>query len=804
MLAALALFSVATERRIERVEAITNMATWSVDAPERDPASPTGFENNQRRLVVPGHHNPSFWWIMEAQWSAEAGALRLRHIDYDAQPDGRDIRRTSLYRWWLIAAGGLYGFFNDEPLGYAIERGALFADPLLIALMLIVGAAYSARYLGGLAANGFIVGGVSLFPLAANFQPGAPDPHSLAWVLALGSVLPLVAALREAGTGMRTRRHFVLAGIFGGLGFWNDATSQAPVLLAIAAGAMGYEFVRSRGARAEVQALAPSPWRAWGVAGALTVLAASVFEFAPDHFSWSLDAVNPVHAVAWWGLGEAVRAVEIASRRGRQGFSRSSLALLGVAGLAIAAWPVVGMQTGSGALLATDVYAQELANQPGAEFARSFGDWLRQPGGNGAKWATLLPCVFLYVLGVRIFLSGKDRGRQGRLVFVWVVTLVAVVLATVQLRWWNLFDAFVLVALTVLVAEGGAGGKRAQVWTFWPVLLVLPGLFAGFPAAVEKNEVKDLSPLEAQALIARDFSYWLVKRAGAEPNVVFSTPFFSGAAAYYGGFKVITSTDGENEIGFQTCVRISSASSAQEASVLLQSRGITHLVLPKWDPTLDQFVRIGRNLAPDQPLPHHAFTVALREWDVPLWLRPMDYLIPNEPRFAGFQVETFAVVPEQEADVGLSRLADFFLDRGQLELAQAMRDVLAEYPRSVSALSTVASIDMALGDGERVRSTLETLVPSLSRRWARQVPVDRRIRLATLLFRTRNVDLAREQVRACFADLDAATLRTLTPGAVVNLFGLSRALEVPFPEMALENVALELIPPAVRGSVAGH
>lgn len=297
LIAALALLWVATDRRIARVDALTNSPTWSVDAPRRDASSPTGFEKGQRKLIVPGHHHPSFWWIMEAQLSAKAGSLRLRHIDYDVQPEGRDIRRTAPYRWWLVAVGGLYGFFTGESLGYGIERGALVADPLLLALLLAAGAAYTAHRIGALAAVGFVVGGSSLFPLTANFQPGAPDPHSLAWVLALGSVLPLFASLRAPGTGAQRRVDFAIAGIFGGVGFWNDSTSQTPVLLAIFLGAIGCELIRSRGDAGRPSS-APSPWRTWALAGALMTLAANLFEFAPDHFSWSLDAVNPIHALA--------------------------------------------------------------------------------------------------------------------------------------------------------------------------------------------------------------------------------------------------------------------------------------------------------------------------------------------------------------------------------------------------------------------------------------------------------------------------------------------------------------------------
>lgn len=801
LLAALTLLWLATGRRIDHVESLTNSPTWSVDAPRRDATSPTGFEQGQRSLIVPGHHNPSFRWIAEAQLSAEKGSLRLRHIDYDAAPDGRDIRRTSPYRWWLVVVGWLHGAFSPDTsgLGYAIERGSLIADPLLLALLLVAGAAYSARFIGSFAAVGFVLGGISLFPLTANFQPGAPDPHSLAWVLALGSIIPLLAAFRQAGIGTKNRIHFAIAGVFGGLGLWNDATSQAPVLLAIFLGASCYEYIRSRGG-----AQRPPPsldWRAWALAGALTTLVASVFEFAPDYFSWSLDSVNPIHALVWWGFGEALHAAGFWARKGSTGFNRRSLALLGVAGIAIAAWPIVGIMSGSGALLASDFYALELANHPNGGVAANLSTWYHGSGSAAGKLATLLPCLLTVVLVLRILLGKIDWEERGRLVFVLIAAIVALVLAYHQLRWWNLFDVLALTGLTALFAGVEAGGVRTRLGTLVAAVLVLPGLFAGLPPAVDEGEVHDLSNLEAQALIERDFSWWLAKRAGSEPTVLFSTPIFSDAAAFYGGFDVVVSSDHENETGNLTAVRIASAATAQEVSILLNSRRITHVALPLWDPALDHLVRIGMNVPVGQPLPPNAFSVSLRQWDMPLWIRPMNYSIPKETGLQNFEVRAFALQAEQNPDLGLSRLADLFLERGQLQDAQSVRESLEAYPRSVVALGAIAKIDLALRDRDLLKESLETLVPYMSRRAARNLPADRRISLAVLFLQTKNLDLAREQLAACFEELDAETLRTLTPASVVSLVALSRSLNILFPDVDLEEVAMDLIPPAIRSGL---
>lgn len=793
LLAALAALWLATERRIDRVEAVTNLQTWSASAPERDASSPTGFEKGQRRLIAPGHHSPSYWWIMEAQQAAAEGSLRLRHIDYDAAPEGRELRRTSLYRWWLIAVGWARGALEGEPVGYAIERGALVADPVILGLMLALGATFAARRIGSFAAIGFVVGGISLFPLASNFQPGAPDPRSLAWALALGSLLPLLASKRKS-------EGFAIAGFLGGLGLWNDAPSQAPALLAVFLGGLCYELARGGGDAKEERA--PSHWRAWGLAGALTTLAASVFEFAPSHFSWSLDSVSPVHAAIWWGMAEILRAVDRWFRVGREGFGRGAWAFLAGGALAVALWPTVGMLSDSGALLGADFQARQLANHPSAGSAANLGVWLKGPADAAAKWATLLPVGLLLVLLVRGFLGKLGAEDRGRLALVFGAAAVAFVLAWFQLRWWNLFDAFALVALAALFAAAEKGGAPARVRALGALLLVLPGLFVGFPRAFDAKAGPELSPLEVQAVVERDFSYWLAKRGGDEPITLFSTPIFSGGAAYYGGFDVIASSDDGNEAGFATAARLMSASNEIEISILLNSRGVTHIALPLWDPMLEQLARIGLGLPAGQPLPDRSFSVSLRRWIVPSTLRPMSYLIPKEQSFEGYDLTAFAVQAEQARDLHLSRQADLFVERGQLADARRVRDSLEEYPRSVYALGAIANVSFAARERDRFEKALETLIPYLSRRSARDLPADRRISLATLFVQTQHADLARDQLVACLETLDAAGLRDLSQTSVVRLLALSRTLKVPIPSEELRSVAMELIPPTVKARFA--
>lgn len=795
LLTLLALQAVATLRRVERVERLTALPPWSVDAPARDTTSPTGLAHGQRRLIVPGHHQPSYWWITEAQQAVEHGRLRVRTVGYDAAPDGREIRRTVPYRAWLVATGWIHATLAGGRPGPAIERAVLWADPLLLALLLAGGAAYAARYLGPAAAAGLVLAGGALFPLAANFPPGAPDPRALAWVLALGSVLPLLVPGRVGV--LRRRIHFAVAGVAGGLGMWNDAPTQAPLLLALALGGVGCELIRGRAAGAT--APDPLPWRTWAGVGAAVTLLASGFEYGAEAFTGPLEAVHAAHAFTWWGAGELLSALARWWSNGRPALDRPAIIRVAVAAVALLAWPVAGWITGSGGLLAADFHARELANHPAGGIATHLRAWIDGTGATGAKWATLLPLGLIAIAGVRVVRGCGERETRAGLGFVTMATALPLVLALFQLRWWNLVDVLLLPLMALLAAEALERSRREVLRLGGAALLLLPGLVVAFPSKTDVNAA--VTAAEAQALVARDFAWWLNQRRGADPIVLYSTPVFSGAAAFHGGFRVVTSSDGDNTEGQLTAVRIASASTEQEIAVLLRTRGITHVALPLWDPVLDQLVRLGRNLPADAPLPQDAFAVALRWWEIPLWMRPMDYLIPSEPPFEGFELRAFALQPEQAPEMGLSRLADFFVERGQLEEAGMLRESLQAYPRSPVALGAVAQISLALRDGPALERALEALIPHLSRRSTRDLPADRRISLAMLFQQTRRTDLARQQLAAGLAELDAATLRTLTPGSVIHLVVLSRELDVPFPNPELESVALGLIPPRVRSAL---
>src|SRR5471032_2672768 len=96
--------------RIERVEFVSHVAREGAAV---DATSPTGYAGGKRWLIVPEHNNPSYQWIEETQLMLARGDWRVRRVDYENAPLGREAHAASPYRWWLVgiawldhAAGG--------------------------------------------------------------------------------------------------------------------------------------------------------------------------------------------------------------------------------------------------------------------------------------------------------------------------------------------------------------------------------------------------------------------------------------------------------------------------------------------------------------------------------------------------------------------------------------------------------------------------------------------------------------------------------------------------------------------------
>lgn len=780
-------------RRIQRIE---HIAALSRGESVSSAASPTGYAGGIRERVLPDHDGRSYEWIAQTQRLLAGGAWRVRSIEDENAPFGRATHAASPYRWWLALVAWTNHWLTGSPSGIAVERAALYADPALHLLILIATTLFAARHFGAWPATIAALGGATLFPFAISFLPGVPEDSTLSLLFALGSLLPLLAGIRA--TDQTDPRHsslwFCLAGIFGGLGLWINPAAQVPLNLGLALGALLVAWIRRMPVRGPAET--PLPWRLWSLAGAITVLAASLLEFFPGHLGdWESRAVHPLYGLAWLGGGELLARTTGWIEHRSVSWRPLDLVVKLLALAALLSVPLMMLRTGNPGFLAADPLSLRLTRQPDGVMASNVFSWLREDGFSHAACATLLP---LGLLAAALGLLAQRRiARPARttlaLLLGTVIPLLA--LAGLQLKSWALLDAGLLAQLIVVthtwvttagnrfVRDLGAGGL---------LLLLLPGAFQLIPPARSLTD-NALTVPEALGLAERDLAHWLAQRRPVDDRaVVLAPPNLTTALNYYGGLRGLGTLSWENQAGLRFAVRLAISTNRAETIVLLRQRGVTHVVVPSWDPFFDSYldsasVQLGE-----------MFYRGLNRWALPPWLRPVPYQLPAIPGFEKQYVRIFEVVDEQDEPVAASRLTEYFIEQGEWANAKASGQALLKYPADFGVQIARAQLWAALNDAANFTPVFEPLLQRLETGGDRYLPWDRRVSLALVLARGNRLPLAQVQAQRCLAEINETRLRALSTNALYQLLALNKLLGLEIADPRLRALALELLPSSVR------
>jgi len=308
-------------------------------------------------------------------------------------------------------------------------------------------------------------------------------------------------------------------------------------------------------------------------------------------------------------------------------------------------------------------------------------------------------------------------------------------------------------------------------------------------AASGKNE---FTKLEVEGLIERALAHWIAAHAGPGGAVVLAPPDRTVSLCFYGGLRGLGTPNWENRDGLAATNRIVTATTADEAQALLGERGVTHLIIPSWDSDLDEFARWTLRR------PEDSFINALHRWQLPTWLRPLPYPLPAIAGFEGQSVVIFEVTDEGNRAAALGRLAEYFVEMQELDLAMSASLALQRYPADLGALVAIAQVAKARADASGFTKTFNELVPILAGGFDRTLPWDRRVSLAIVLAEGERADLAREQVRRCLTALDEARIRSLTTASLFRLLVLSKAFAIEIPDERLRVFARQLLPAELR------
>ncbi len=747
-------------RRIAQIDRISGQTPVAPASPE----SPTGYLHGTRARLLPVGSASSQAWIMDVQKMAATDSWRIKHADYDNAPEGRAVHGAAPYRWWLrlVALG------EGGAKGPAVEQAALHADPALHVLLCVVVGLLAAWRFGAVAGAFLALGIAALFSHAQVFNPGRPDDHGLFLATnLLGLVLVLSAWHTPAGGASRLQ--LLLAGAAGGLGFWLDAGSQLAVLASCLGGGLLAFRLSPRSAEATPGALA---WRSWAAGGGLVILLGWWLEGRPGGYAGaSLDQNHPLLLIAWFGAAEIL--LRLQQRSWKESGRLERLLLLGgaLAVLLPLAWL---FHRGSGG-------ANFGPDHPALAGRGGLIGWVRADGLSLGLIAALLPVL---LIPAALFLQRSNAALRPLMLFLVGATAVCLVLGCWQLRWWGVLDIMLLGLLT-LVAAATPGGFAAIGWRSALGLLLFPAMIAAWPRPVADEE---LAPAEARALVERDLAQWLAARS--EPGAIaFAPPALSGSLSYHGGLRVIASPYPGNDDGLALAARIAGTGSTDEAQALIQQRGIQYIVLPSWDDSLDRLAKVG------SPTPERSLVALLRQWLPPRWLRPVAYQMPVIPGLEKDSLAVFELVEPQDNVLALSRLAEYFVDTGRLELAAAVGDSLEQsFAADAGAMIARAKVALARKESRTLARIMPELLPAIADGRDEDLPWERRANLAIVLAQTKHPDLARTQVQFCLSEADVDRLRGLGPVALFRLLALARSFRIEFSDPALHATALAQLP----------
>ncbi len=794
MAGALIFLGIDSRQKLGAFRAATALGEQGRPAPALDPSSPTGYAGGRRSQIL--QSTDGYHWVMQTEQMIATGDWRVRRVDYDNAPEGREVHWSSPLHWWLGLVAWVDHILTGRGWVVSVEDAALFAGPWLLALFLVGLVPWAARRFGvwpaALLAGGFVL----VAPLGGEFGTGSFDHHGVAAACALLSVLFLLAAW----TSPADARHlFLAAGIAGAAGLWVNAATQIPVLVGIGAGALlAHRLTRA------TPASAPDPqcWRTWGLAGGAASLLFYLMEYFPAHLGWRLEVNHPLYALAWAGAGDWL--ARLAGRNsGRPWWKSPRDRVIAVAGLAaIVVPPLLMALAPARSFVVADKFLWTLHVDYISEFSPLFTPW---PG-----FETLLVRInVLPFVGVAaawmIWRGGLAPTQRGALAIGLPAAVLITLLAWSQQRWVHVECAL---WLAVLVATAVAARERARVWTFPRRVmagLFLAAVFLPYPvrAVVDAmHRPTGLSREHLRQFAVRDLAFWLRRQTGTDPVVVLSGPTATTELVYHGGFQGVGTLYWENIEGLRALVSIYGAPDRDRALALLRARGVTHLVMLPWGAFAEESARLARGLRADQPVPGGTFARDLLASGrgLPDWVRPLPYRLPEADLFKNQFALVLEIVPGQTPATAAVGRARFFAAMGDAATARdLLGQVLADQPDHLLALLASAQLQRAARDRAAHTATLQRLRPLLARDPA--LELRDRVGLALELAAGNLPDDVRGQLTRAWVESSDRDLRRLPPEAVVTLLRLTRDFKVTAPRDKLQ--AVENLQAGEDGSRAG-
>jgi len=787
--------SVVAGRHLLRVTASYGV---TVDPPAEDPGSPTGYADGRRSLVLPASAADTAHWVMQTQDMFAHGEWRIRHVDYDNAPAGREVHWSSPVHWWLAITAWLDHLVSGRPIGISVERAAVIAGPVSFGILLLGLIPLLSRYFSPTAAMLTVIGAVTTYPFYIDFVPGHAGHHAAVNLCCMATVLFMLAgsfrAAREPAARRAVRAWFVASGLTAATGLWISAATQTPVLIGVGLGLLAGTWF-ARGSRPQLAWIHdPVLLRCWGFAGCAMSVTAYLIEYFPSHFGFRLEVNHPLYALAFAGAGEALALGTRAIDGGIRVLTRREVNRGIAAAAAVAVLPVTLAITSPRTFVVADPFVWHLHT----DYIAEFQGLIRYLISTHFSWTVVglcAPMLLLLAPFTLVIRRGTPPGAKGLVVFALLPALVTLLLGWSQVRWLGLAYAVSVPALAIFfrIVESSGTARRgsAALWAGACGLLLLPGAVS----AVQRTRAGgDFTNEEIRLLAQRDVAHWLRQREGRKPVVVASAPDSTSKLAYQGGLAGLGTLYWENVEGLKNAAALFETPSADAAHALVRRLGVTHIVFFSWDAFGLAMVKLARGLPPGSPIPTDSFMAGLLGATVPpVWLRAVPFSLPDHPAIKDQQIRIWEVVPEQTASASVAHAANYYLETGNTPVAARFGDALAGFRSDLVANVMLAGIASSQGDATGFSAAMGRVSTQLAQ--ADNLALDDHVHLVVVLAVAQRVDLAREQLRSCVKKADEAGLRHLSAGTLSDLLSLCDALRVDLPDPALRHLAEGLVPP---------
>lgn len=766
-----------------------------VDAPADAPDSPTGYADGRRSLVLSIGAADTAHWIMQTQEMIANGDWRIRHVEYDNAPSGREVHWSAPLHWWLAGLAWLDHLASGRPVGQSVERAVLYSGPAMLLVLLVGLGTFLLREFSPLAAVLFALGAVAAFPFHLDFVSGYADHHGVANICGLLAVLLLVAGTRGE-SHERSRQWIIASGIAGGIGLWISAPTLVPVLFGIGLGFLAAGWMARRASEQAAWMTDPGLLRLWGLIGGGTSLAGWLLEYFPQHMGMRLEINHPIYAAAWAGAGEAMRVAMIAFRNGPRAVTPRDR-IVGTAGVIATSLPllVIVFSTAKTFQVA-DPFLWRIHSLHISEF-QSLGRLLAI-GLNRESFALCAPVLLLIPPVWMSIRKATDPGVRANLILVLVPAALAWTMGCSQIRWLSLAFAMSVPAVAVFFRAGEVSSPRSRasfaVWMFVVAALFTSGALNAIQRTMGGSEV---TTDEIRSLAVRDVAHWLRSRVGADRPVVAASPGITTSLIYYGGTTGVGTLYWENAEGLRQIAALFATQSSDEARDIAMRLGVTHIVFFSWESFETTLARLRLGLADEAPLPADTFATRLLSSPVPPpWLQPIPLKLPGHPALAGSQMRVWEITPPHPPFTALARTANYFLELGRLEDAGRMVPLLSRFGEELPASVMLAAIASRQRDPDAFANAFAKVLSTLDR--AESLSLDEHIHLVVVLTVAQQLDQAQAQLRQCMLKVNERTLRQLTPGTLADLLALGDGLRVSLPTPELQQLAVKLLPPDLR------